>query len=569
MEKKSPVLVGVLAVVAVVLLILSVYAFTSRYSKTETANMVNSAVSDSEAKLNAAHTSALNIVQAQVNDLAAKQAAAEAAQAASEAEKLKLAEEKAALAAQVAKYEADLAAEEVQAAAEECKYVLDKIYLNDPIADELLSDRELECKLFDGKVDFMDDSYDVEEVLALENLFVTANFADFGTQDFLQIPVESIVYTYKIDSDLVLADITEEDPLAITLMGSPIKIVDWDTVNDEITILEGVKYFVKEGDSITVGDKVVNIDVINDESVYVIVGTDSEIIDEGQSHKVGGLDIRVDSAMSSETKTLARLTIGPEVEQTLTTEDEYAKDSAWEWRISDHEISLVLIEDYTQPDDDDFKALAPAGKLCLPEDFLCVRYDGFKPELLDYKLSYQTDNTVKITGNFEVGLDSYTKLYIDNAGSIFWDLDEPKITEDIKLDGTDGLKLTTVPEIPAVPAYCSKQAWEGGGVTSEGQTDCLANDHHGDSLAHHTHIWHTLVPAIPAAGISIGNGLVSFNMHLTDVFVAGVGSIASHDENFLTNYGMVISDPENGVDDQKFSLKIPSELSEATISVMG
>ena len=59
-------------------------------------------------------------------------------------------------------------------------------------------------------------------------------------------------------------------------------------------------------------------------------------------------------------------------------------------------------------------------------------------------------------------------------------------------------------------------------------------------------------------GIDIKIGTITMPINLSDIKVDGT-SIATKDDNYLTQYGIVIESPEDSVEDEEYELTIPEE----------
>jgi hypothetical protein len=334
------------------------------------------------------------------------------------------------------------------------------------------------------------------------------NEADYGADVFMQIPEDGVLYTFAVEGDLPTEDITMDEPLQFNLLGEKVKVTDWQA--DEVTFFSGNKQRVKEGESITFEDKVINIAIITEDSIFVEVGDDSAEISEGTSHKVGGVDIMVDTVLENEAgetvPDMAILYIGTkDVEHTVVDGDEYEEDSAWEWVITDHSIGLRLAEGLMDVEDDDFAALADGEKLCLP-DFLCIKWDGLVDEdveTLDLSIS---GGVLRVAGDLRFGINDYKKVYADSTG--FYEDDE--LTEFI-------------------------------GMSVEiGDTD-LSLDIDGSWVV-----------------IETDEGDLELKMDLTEVNADGNLAI-SPDEDYRMNYGIIVKDVENSLEDQDFTILVPDE----------
>jgi len=389
-------------------------------------------------------------------------------------------------------------------------YLLDKIFLSTSIDDEF-SDREIKT-LFDGKVDFDGDRYDAEESLILSGLEVLANEDDFKGVPYLTIPFEGIEYKMVFDSDLDTSLIDDEETLVFTLLGKEVEVSEWD--GDKVTFTQGEESLMSEGEVKVVGDKEFKLLHVMENSIFISVNGDTKEIEEGETKKVNGLEIEVKNVIYSEVGPVLKaiVVLGDEVEKTVENGDEYEEDSIWEWKISANSIGIVLNEEFMELDDE-YKPLAASEKLCLPNDYVCVRYDGvLEEDSEDYSFELDTRNGVdyvEARGLFLSGINDYEKVYINDTG--IYDKDFELIGTEAELGDSDlSLKLVS-------------------------------------------------------GNIRIDN--IEFPMDLTSIKVSGT-DISSNEDDYLTDYGVLIKNPEDSVDDQEINIVVPEEKVESTITLI-
>jgi hypothetical protein len=390
------------------------------------------------------------------------------------------------------------------------KYVLDEINIDELFSDTIGS-RELKT-LVNTEIEFNDEDYDVKESVALSDMKVVVNTPDNGVKDYLSFESGAIEYKYAFDSTFDNDDVTEDETLSFTLFGENVEISEW--TDDSITFTKGAEYDVKEGESVTVDGKVIQATVVGWNYAYITVGTDSAKVTTGSTKEVGGIEIEVKDTIETQSwrAGVATIVVGDDVSTTVEDGDEYAKDSIWEWKITPSTIGVVLSEDFTSTDaDDDFVALAAGKSVALPNDYVTFTYDGFGAfDSSVYTFDTYTKDSVdyvRVKGDFVNGVDSYDKIYV-KADGIY--------DEDFVLIGTS---------------------------VELGDTD-----------------------ATLSSGPAIAIGDIRLGLLLKAVTVDGV-SISGVDEDYINDYGIVISNPEDSVDDQEFKLTVPEEALEATVTL--
>lgn len=287
-------------------------------------------------------------------------------------------------------------------------YLIDGLILEETIEVEQISDREIK-KLFDGKVEFDGENYDAEEVITLSKMKVLANEKDFEGTDYLVIPEDSVEYKIKFDSELETEEIDKNKELSFNFLGEPITIINWG--DSEMTILRGKESLLEEG----MTSNGVLLKTVLSDSVYVVSGNDGKRIKEDKTGRVGSFEVKVKEVLYDERDgriSMAILIIGNDVEETIETGDEY--NDLYEWVVSSDSIGIVLKEEYIELDDE-LKPLASGEKLCLPNDYVCIRYDGLveeDKEELNFDLDLD-DKLLTIEGNFELGLENYDELFLN------------------------------------------------------------------------------------------------------------------------------------------------------------
>jgi len=408
----------------------------------------------------------------------------------------------------------ELQAVEEEVIAEEEKvakgYIIDEIYLEGKVTD-LLSDRDLNT-LFDGTVRFDNEDYDAEETFDIK-MFLKANDNDFEGIPYLTFEEDDLVYKFDFETSLITGDIKEDETLVFNLLGKEVEISKW--VDDKITFTQGDEYYLYAGDSVVIDGQTVVLDFVLDDAVYVLVDGVGKKIEEGSARVINGLEIKAKEVLysgRSDIVSRATLVIGNDVELTVYDSDEYEKNSIWEWIIDDNSIGVKLIEDFTELDED-YNALAPEGTICLPNDYICIQYNGvIEEDSEDYSFEIE-DSFVEIKGNFEFGTEDYDKIYIFTDGLIYEDDNtEDYIGEEVNLGDTE-LKLK-----------------------------------------------------VDAEWITIDTDEFKVKLALDDAEVNGV-PICSKDYDYMSDYGILVENPDNACEDKQFEISIPEEQLEATISV--
>ena len=379
-------------------------------------------------------------------------------------------------------------------------YLVDGLYLETGFNDTY-SDREID--LFDGEVEFDGDRYDAEEVLILNGLVLKANEKDFEGISYLTIPTNTIKFKLNFENDLNTSLIGEET-LKFNLFNQEVEVIDWD--GDEITFTKGTEYFLSEGESITFEEKNIVLEMVLEDAVYVLVDDVGGKIEEDKTKTINGIEIKVKEVLYSGYSggyAKATLTIGEEVEVTIESGDEYEEDSIWEWVIDEHSIGLILVEEFTELDEE-FNALGIADKVCLPNDYVCVQFNGIiEEDTEEYTFELSTKNFleyVRVEGNFQKGIEDYTRIYVNAVG--IYDRDMNLIGQTVELGDFSLLDVSS-------------------------------------------------------GKIVIEDFEVDFDLNVTNV--------GSHDYDYLTDYGILVEDTEEAIEEQEIKILVPENQLEAEV----
>ena len=404
------------------------------------------------------------------------------------------------------------ALEVVERVAEETKealgYVIDSVFLNSVTAEAFtdrevltLTDREVST-LFDGEVEFDGTDYDAEEVVELSNMNVQANEDDFEGTAYLVIPKKSIEYTMVFENSLDTSEITNEETLTFNLLGEEVEVSSWD--GNSVTFSRGEEYYLTNGDNVVVDNKTFVLTNVLEESIYVTVDGVSKKINEGDTRTVNGLEVQVKDVIYSTIGPVlqASVVIGEDVTKTIVDGDEYAEDSIWKYVVKANYIGIVLNEEFNELDDE-LTPLAETETLCLPNEYVCVRYDGFvESDFEELSLNLE-DGFVEIDGNFQVGLNDYDRLLVNSTG--VYNEDEEEVTGTILIGSSD-------------------------------------------------------VEMVVGTGITIEDFEVNFDLNVT--------SVDSEEYSVRTDFGILVENPEDSIEDQSWIISVPEEMLESTITVL-
>jgi len=386
-------------------------------------------------------------------------------------------------------------------------YTIDNLYLNTKLMD-ILSDKEL--NLFDGKVNFDGKDYDAEETLILKDIELKTNEEDFNENVYLTLPKNSIGYLLTFSSNLNTSKINKDETLEFNFLGMDYEVSNWNT--NKVTLTKGIEHTMKPGETIVIDGKNVTLEFVTDDEAYLNVDGQSRSIGEDSTKSLNGLEIQVKDVFSSESYSVAIIRVGEDLETEIEDGEEYTENSIWEYVINSNSIGIILKEDFKELNDrEGFDVLDIDETLCLPNDYLCVKYNGLSDENFeDYSFELE-GGIIIVEGKFTSGLKDYDEIFINGTNGLIYEDDDQTliITEDIFL-GDSKLNLTT----------------DGTGVYID--------------------------------DLKIAIGL--------DSILVGIKELNSTKDNYRTDYGIVIENPEDNIEDYKVSISIPEEKLEGSIS---
>jgi len=388
-------------------------------------------------------------------------------------------------------------------------YLIDKLSIGDSINEEL-TNREI--TLFDGDVTFDNDKFGAEEVIFINGMNLTTNKEDFNADVYSVVTEGNFEYMFKIDPDLNTSLIGVDDEyLTLNLLGKNVEISNWD--GGGLTFRYGSEFLLSEDQVFKYKNNSMVLSFINENSVYVKVGDESKKIKEGDTATIGNLEIYVSEILytSKDSRvSKAVLRIGSEIETTISNGDEYAEDSIWEWKITSNSIGLILIEEYKYLDED-YKPLAIGESICLPNDYVCIKFGGIsKEDYRDYDFRYkESRNETKITGDFVIGYDSVGTIIANSDGTFYNDDDDENVTDTIELENSD-LVLK---------------------FNGDNTTLLLVDKENNTQLE----------ILFNVSGVSADNDNVN------------------QEEDYRSNYGVIIANTEDIEDDQELSISVPEE----------
>ena len=379
-----------------------------------------------------------------------------------------------------------------------------------------LSDRKL-SKLFDGTILFDGDDYDVEELVIFKGFKIANDDKDYNGEAFLTMLEGNIEYRVVFDNSLALADIGEDDNyLNINFLGQPMEITGWN--GTEITVRRGAEYTLKEGESIIIDGKELLVLFVGDNGKAEIAFDGiAEVFTEGQTRNFNGVDVFLSEVLYNSRMGMVTVRVGNDVKETYRNEEEFVEDSIWNWVITDNSLGITLDEEFVGFDaEEDFNALAYGETFGLPYDYVVMKFDGLSTEDMTNIKVDKSDVYTRLTGKFEYGLETYTKLYFDGSKL----LDEDKVALN---------PVTTVVGIED-------------------------SDYKIGVIENYLKVFETDILSPPSLGFNI----VTFNEAYFDT------ASMDEDESYINSVGMRVKAFD--FEDEKFEFSVPEKAVTATLS---
>ena len=390
-------------------------------------------------------------------------------------------------------------------------FLMDNLNIGN-VPSESISDREF-SKLLDSEIEFDGEDYDVEEVVELSGMEILVNEEDFESEPYLMIYENGVKYTLVFDDELNTSEISEDETLNFRFLGEEVEVSEWD--GNEITFTKGNEFSIDEGEENKkiIGENTFVVKGIYNNHIKLSVDGIEKSISEGETVKFGVLEVFVkefEAKNYAGDSSYVIIKVGEDIKNVVESGDEYSEDSIWEYVITEDSIGIVLKEDFKELDED-YKPLASGEVLYSPNNYFGVRYDGFEKEDFE-ELSFELEtedsiNYVEISGDFQSGLEDYDKILVNSSGIYEDDKDKTLIHESEVNIGSSDVKLVL----------------SGSDIVIEDFTLSMDLNESSEDL---------------------------------------------EDYDIRTDFGIKVNSPEDAVDDLEWSISVPHEKLESTISLI-
>lgn len=456
--------------------------------------------------------------------------------------------------------------------------------------------------LKDERITWNEEELDVEEKLTVTGVKVMTSETD---EDFGATPVlgtnasNAIEYSYIInDADFNASKVDAVDnKLSVEILGKSMEITG--ITSNSIDVNVATETYMVIGDTVTVEGKKVKVVNIGSGSFVVDVDGVVESVAAGATgKKVNGIRVQADSSdvfyVDEKADRAITLSVGDKITDTITDgesmelfgEPAEENDAEWVWDISSPTSTQLTIKaQFNQKYDTDTEAVRKIGeKYTLPNEYASIYIDS---------LTEKTDKpiTFKFIENMDV--DKWENgTTVPSGTSGYEDINALKISAEENLFkvvvGAETKDAKNVYVLPmgsgSVLGYDNKdgdlQLFTNGSTmepfTITEDADNTITFRYDNASKTDLNLTISGLTIASSELLVLDGNLVnkSFGPKADD-FESGDYTVTSgfanlgKDNDYLTNYGVIISAIENMMDNDEFQITIPSDKVEANVVILG
>ena len=392
--------------------------------------------------------------------------------------------------------------------------------------------------LRDASFEYDGEDYDFhEEIILGDKIGVqTANYdLDFETTPYLVLDgTNQISYKVVFDDEV---EISDDEILEVPFMDKTLEISK--IGNDEITIINGKDLVINDGEekTVTIDGETYTISVLggNSDKETAIIKVNDEIktVSKNTLKTISGLDVKVNDVFINninDANIIVDITVGEDVETTIEDGDDYFDNESYQWIVKTsndklQELGVTFVDKVNDLDD----GVVTEGETFNFADYFGIQFNNIE-NLDNYvTLSFSVDDE-KVT----IKSDEDETLLVNNE-----EIDNDKIEFDGNLVyyKIDGDKYNTTLD----------------NVKLDFEDTTATFTFNNNKLK---------IPEFKfVAGIDFQNNNVTF------IKENGI-DLTEKDENYLFNNGLVIKDPESGVDNNDFEISLPEGKPQYTFEVV-
>ena len=446
--------------------------------------------------------------------------------------------------------------EELETAAGPEGVIFDDIVLNWAYYTYVADNYDLE-RLVNEEISFDKGSF-VKEYLYVKSKPITSlEKNDLGETTVLQLDENGIVYKYDFETPIPIniingAEGNDTDLLSITLLGKKMDIVKIDGTS--MKVKEGTLKYIKLGETIDYNGKSITLDMITNDMIFVTVDGIEGYVKKSMTKTISGADIYLSGLAQTTGYEGAVVIIGSDVYK----EYEYntfGNDYNFEIGKDGNSLKNLTIT-YTESKtylDEEYSPLK-SGESFNFLDFLTVNYNGVEEvRYTEYNLrfkKYNDENMVKIETKdktiktIKIGDDRTNEFYLDNSLNVYYkDINDEKQISTIDTVSFENGDTITNLDYP-VCGYLVFKIKENTGNPFE------------------------TIKANITSFVSLGEEDKAESTDVKYQYLTEIEKLVGSDDNsVITNYGTIVSNPEDNSENDKLVLLIPDKQVTAGFSI--
>jgi len=452
--------------------------------------------------------------------------------------------------------------EEIETAAGPNGVVFDEIELNTETTKTI--DGYDTDKLYDGKISFDGDTYYVRETIEATIKPTTSLLNnEFKETVYLTNENNAVKYTYLFETPLKQADVCDDknddcnkNPFTIEFLGKKMDIVE--ISESEIKTKEGDLKYIKLGESVTYEDKTVTLTTLGTDFVYIDVNDETGYIKEGHTRTINGLDVYLSSTGTVSGFEGAVVVLGSNIYQIYKTDSyDFADDF------------LFTIEYDTVTNElDSLTVTYEPERLYLDND------DGFAPLKKDESINFLDYFSLNYLGVTEVDYTTYTMTFKDYNSSI---------TNTIKIKTSDSVIKIGTDRVNEFYFDASKTVYYkdannerkqnvlGNVIMKNGESETTITSAYNVNNKYHINFTTTDGTKTDIIRANTKNYVSLLQKEKAEprdiVYMITGKKIGSEDNSVVTNYGTIVSNPEDNSENDKVVLIIPDKQVFAELSI--
>lgn len=393
-----------------------------------------------------------------------------------------------------------------------------------------------------GEFKFDNEDIDYKEYLFLngdmEVAISSVQDKELGDEPALFYEKGAIGYRLEFKDDILIEDISKEEPLEINFMGMDLEIIGIE--DGEVEVINGVKGMYYVGDTLDLDGKIWTVHSINKEDEITLrAETEFKRFEEGDLKRLGDIEVYAEEVYYDEdVDSLAFLRVGEEVRKEL--KDGYEIDDLGDDYIFGLEVedgmlkSMSVTYDVRADEADESLGLGEklnfggfaTIELALEEDYNYVKYEFSFDEVEDtnvLRIECDSDRCL------EIDEEEMSVAYLAADNTVFYRDDDNEwvnVNDTLYLVNDDLEYTVSVTE----------------GVIQIGEFDLMADE------------------SFEFFGLEEGEA------EQGDAFFDGDG-VGKRDEDLLLEDGVIVRNVEDNMEDDEFVMEIPNEEVKAILSV--